>query len=106
MDPMWVTALHLAYLPAAFLCGYLLGAAVRKGKLGSRWLAYGLTLVPGLLLSFLVARSPHPNEQPWQGFVVWAAWAALGVVQGRRGSRRPKSLTTLNLSGKEPQETL
>jgi hypothetical protein len=98
---MAVTALHLLYVPLAMVCGHALGAAARRKSIASPWLALALALLPGLVISFALGRSEHPNEQGWQGFLVWAAWTGLGVWHGWRGPRQPKQLTTLNLSGRE-----
>ncbi len=99
---MRVTALHLLYVPLAWVGGYLLGAAARRGmRIVSPWAALALALGAGLVLSFVVGRSEHPNEQWWQGFLVWAAWSGLGVWRGWRGPRERKELTTLNLPERE-----
>jgi hypothetical protein len=96
---MWLTVLHVLQWPAAILCGYLLGKAARARGL-SVWLAYGVTLAIGAAIGLACAGLAEAREHPWNGFLIWSAWSAFGVVQGWFGERRPGSLTTLNLSGK------
>lgn len=105
---MWITIIHVLEVPGAVLIGYGLGRAARKGRF-SRWQALLYALIPGLLIalvSALLHAAPPRNQKPWQGLLLWAAWSGFGVIQGWRGDRRPKQLTTMNLSGKETQGTL
>jgi hypothetical protein len=97
---MWVTVLDVLQWPGAVVCGYLLGKAAR-GRGISGWLAYGAALSIGAVVGLVSAWLAQEREQIWKGFVIWAAWSAFGVVQGRWVEPRPASLTTLDLSGKE-----
>ena len=96
---MWVTVLHVLQWPAAIFCGYLLGKAAR-GRGVSVWLAYGATLAVGAAIGLVSAGLVEAREQVWKGFLIWAAWSAFGIVQGWFMERRPGSLTTFGLSGK------
>jgi amino acid transporter len=96
-----VTVLHAIQWPLASLCGWVAGMIVRKRRLS--WPeAYALALAPGLLIAFASAlfgpAHAPPNEQPWQGLIIWAAWSAFGVFLGLRDVRKTARGTTLDLS--------
>ena len=97
--PMWVTVLHVLEWPAAIFCGYAIGKVARGLRL-PLWLAYCLALAIGALISVASSALAPPRQETWQGILIWASWAAFGIVQGSRAERPAHSLTTLNLSGK------
>ena len=97
-----LTVLHAVQWPLACICGLLAGIVARRRKLTGVE-AYALALVPGVLIYiasalFGPARMP-PDQQPWMGLLIWAAWSAFGVIAGATHVRKSK-ITTLNLSGK------
>jgi hypothetical protein len=96
---MWVTVFDVLQWPAAILCGYVLGKAARA-RGASVWLAYGAALVLGAAIGLAHAWLAEAPAHAWKGFLIWAAWSAFGTVQGWFMERRPGSLTTLDLSGK------
>jgi cytochrome bd-type quinol oxidase subunit 2 len=96
-----MTALHALQAPVAVVFAWWLGTLVRKHRLG-KWQAYAAALAPGVLIA-LAAALFYPgvlprNEQPWQGLLIWATWSALGLLNGWKWRRRPRSMTTLGLS--------
>ena len=97
--PMWVTVLHVLEWPGAIFCGYA-AAKIARGLRVPLWLAYCLALAIGFLISLGSSALAPPRQETWQGFLIWASWAAFGIVQGSRVERPPHPLTTLNLSGK------
>lgn len=102
-----VTFLHALEWPLACLCGWAAGAVARRRKL-TPVEAYALALALGCLIAiatsvFGPAEAPR-NEQPWQGLIIWAAWAAFGVSMGIHGVRtRGPKYTTLNLTHRDPE---
>jgi hypothetical protein len=100
-----MTVVHAIQWPLACLCGYLAGAVARRHKF-PWWAAYGAALVPGLLIAAAstVFGPEHfgSNEQPWQGFVIWAPWAGLGLFAGIRGLGRA-GLNALGFGGRGPR---
>jgi len=96
---MWVTVVDVLQWPAAILCGYLLGKAAHA-RGASVWRAYGATLALGAAIGLAFAGLAEAPAHAWKGFLIWAAWSAFGTVQGWSSERRPGSLTTLDLSGK------
>jgi membrane protease YdiL (CAAX protease family) len=100
-----MTFLHAVQWPLACLCGYLAGAAARRRKL-PWWGAYAVALLPGVLIAVAAAlfgpEHAASNEQPWQGFAIWAPWAGLGLFAGFRGLLRAR-LNSFGLNSRGPR---
>ncbi len=101
---MVMTVLHVLHVPLALVWGWWMGTQVRRKRV-TAWEGYALALAPGALIAlsaWLLQRTPGPHEQPWQGLLLWAAWGALGFLQGWKLRPRAKRLITLGL-GREPE---
>ncbi len=95
-----VTLLHALELPLAYLCGYAAGAIARRRKIRS-FRAYLVALAPGILIALAFALfgpdNAPDNERPWQGLVIWASWAGVGILSRIRLHRK-ETLTRLHLT--------